>query len=107
MSREFDRAVAAEVRAEVARQGLSRSEVERMAGIESRTWSRYFVSVQRDMPLKVLVSVAQVLGVSTSELMARAEANMPQEPTDELIEGLSPAERREVARARRARGIDG
>lgn len=69
-------AVAAEVRAEVARQGLTRSEVVEKSGVNQRTYSRYFVRCDRSIPIDTLALVAQVLNISLGEILRRAEERL-------------------------------
>lgn len=98
MSREFQRAVAAEIKAEIARKGLRRTAIGGAVGIDPTTWGNYFVNVSRDVPLRIVTAVCEEIGVPFSEIVARAEAvAQPEEPTE--------AEERAVARARRRRGI--
>lgn len=96
VSREFDAAVAAEIRAEVARQGLARTAVGKAAGVDAKSWTRYFVNTERDIPLQVLSRVCDILGVRVSDIIERAESHVV--PADELMERLSPADRRAVAK---------
>lgn len=77
MRTKIEDALAAEVRAEIARKGLTRTEVAARAGVNPRTWSRYFASGNRDVPLQVLISACAALDVSVSEMFARAEASLP------------------------------
>lgn len=76
MSRELEQALADEIVAEVARQRYTATEMQRRTGIKSRTWQNYMVQRTRPIPLTVVYDVAAVLGLTGSELMARAEARV-------------------------------
>ena len=65
--------LAAEVRAEMARRRLTATAIQRDIGVSSTAWSTYFVQCTRDVPLSVVVGVAEHLGLSASELLRRAE----------------------------------
>jgi hypothetical protein len=102
-------ALAAEIRAEAAAQRITAKDMQRATGVSSSAWSNYFVACVRDVPIGVVIAVAEALGMTGSELLHRAEARAGQSPsTDpvdaELEAGLSPAARRAVERARAEAG---
>lgn len=72
-SSQFEQAVAAEVRAMAARKSLSHKEIQQRAGVEQRSFRRYFVECNRAIPVDVVLRVAEALGVSGSELFKAAE----------------------------------
>src|SRR5690349_1881109 len=60
VSSPFERAIADELLAEIARQRLLHREVQELAGVKSRAWSNYFIQRSRHIPMPVLESVARV-----------------------------------------------
>jgi hypothetical protein len=98
-------ALAAEVRAEMGRQNVKAAHIQRALGISSTAWGTYFVQCTRDVPITVVMAVADYLGVKTSELVLRAEQAYAHRPTDpitaELEAGLSKAGRRALEEGRR------
>lgn len=69
-------AVAGEVLAEAARQRISARQLAAEAGVSHSSWKRWFGDANRNLPLDALHAVADVLGVSASELLRRAEEQM-------------------------------
>ena len=72
-------ALAAEVRGELAAQGMRLEELEGRAGVEHTSMWRY-LSAKRAMPLDTLVAIAEGLGLSPSELLQRAEQRARRNP---------------------------
>lgn len=73
MTHGFRERVAAEVRAEIGRQGVTASSVSERADISRSALSRKLCGAA-DFTLEELVRVADVLNVPASALVARAEA---------------------------------
>ena len=96
MASTLDDAVASEIRAEIARRGLSRNDVALSAGINPRTWSRYFVKRDRDIPLSAIVAACSALGMPVTDLIDRAEAQLSNDP-DDLFAEMTPKHRARVA----------
>lgn len=70
----FTQYVAEQVRLEAMRREVdTQTEIARLAGISQPTAGRYFWSLEREIPLDVLLAVSKGLGVSLSELIRRAE----------------------------------
>ena len=72
----FEQAVGAEVRALAGRKNLSHKEIQQAAGVEQRSFRRYFVECNRAIPVDVVQRVAAALGVSTSDIFRAAEQAM-------------------------------
>ena len=88
-------AMAEEIRARLARMGphgRSRAWLEREAGISAPSYGRYFVKVQRAAPLSVIQAIANVLEMSTGELISLAEREAPKFEAD-LLPGATERER--------------
>lgn len=81
MDSALERALADEVLAEVARQRITATEMQRRTGIKSRTWANYFVNQSSRIPITAVNAVAETLGLRGSELMARAEQRAAQAGT--------------------------
>jgi len=98
------RALAAEVRAEMGRQNLKAAPIQRSLGISSTAWGTYFVQCSRDVPMSVVVGVAEYLGLPVSELLRRAEvtAESFESGTSMLEEMLSPRGRAALEKGRAA-----
>lgn len=62
----------AEIRGEIAAQGLKIGDLEEASGVERTSIWRYLKG-ERAMPLDVLVALADALRVDASELVQRAE----------------------------------
>ncbi|SEC89228.1 helix-turn-helix domain-containing protein [Arthrobacter woluwensis] len=65
-------AVAAQLRAEKAARSMSLDEIAQLSGVGKRTLQRY-LSGERQIPIDAMCDVAEALGLSPRELMARAE----------------------------------
>lgn len=75
--RRFERAVRAQLRAEIAAAGKKQNEVAREAGLQSSTLSRWLSDPEdRSFPVAATAAIAQVLGIPLSELMRRAQLRM-------------------------------
>lgn len=66
------RYLGAEIRGELAAQGLEINDLVQRSGVERTSLWRYLRG-DRPMPLDVLFSVAEALGMDASELVERAE----------------------------------
>lgn len=98
---EKQQALAAEVRAEMGRQNIKAAPIQRALNISSTAWGTYFVQCTRDVPISVVVAVAEFLGLTASELLRRAEATAATyPPADELEDGLSSSSRRALKKGR-------
>lgn len=102
------------VRAELALSGRTAKDAYTDLGISSTAWQTYFKRRTRDIPSRVLLDVADYLGMPLSELSARAEARAEvigspsvDRTTRELEAGLSRSGRRALERARREAGEGG
>lgn len=90
---------------EVKRQGMTAKALQAAAGINDKTYRRYFVAGERHIPIDQVEPVANALGVPLSTLVARAEAAVREiQATDAAkaageIKGLTPAERADLERA--------
>jgi len=102
-------ALAAEIRAESAAQRISAKDMQKAIGVSSSAWSNYFVACTRDVPMGVVVAVAEALGMTGSELLRRAEGRAAHiDPVArELEDGLSASGRRALEQARRELGVAG
>ena len=99
-------ALAAEVRAEMGRQNLKAAPIQRALGISSTAWGSYFVQCTSDVKLSTISAVAEYLGLTTSELLRRAEVTAEtMAPVDDLEAGLSPSSRRALERGRAEHGV--
>lgn len=88
--------VADVIRDEAERQGIwSQAEISRLSGVPAPTIRRYFFTMEREPTIDVVASVAHALGMSTSELFRRVEADDTEAPDEE------PAR---VVKAKRAAG---
>jgi hypothetical protein len=100
-------ALAAEIRAEAAAQQITAKDMQTAIGVSSSAWSNYFVARTRDVPMSVVVAVAEVLGMTASELLRRAEARASVDPASvsrtraELEAGLTRSGRRALEQARK------
>lgn len=94
-------ALAAEVRAEMGRQNIKAAPIQRALGISSTAWGTYFVQCTRDVPMSVVVSVAEFLGLAPSELLRRAELAQPAATLEQHItRQLSPEAQEQVRKAK-------
>jgi hypothetical protein len=97
------RALAAEVRAEMGKQQVKASALQKALGISSTAWGTYFVQCTRDVPVSVIFGVAEHLGMTGSELLRRAEVASADAPTTTMAQleaMLSPAARQVVEEER-------
>jgi transcriptional regulator with XRE-family HTH domain len=69
------RALAAEIRALMSRRDMTHSELAYAAGVSPSAYRTYFRTYTRDVPMKVLIAIADVLDVRASMLLAAAEAS--------------------------------
>jgi hypothetical protein len=99
-------ALAAEIRAEAAAQRITAKQLQKTVNVSSSAWANYFNTCTRDVPMGVVVSVAEALGMTGSELLQRAEARASLDSpsvsraTAELEAGLSRSGRRALEQAR-------
>lgn len=73
-ARAVQRALAAEIRAEMARQNLTHKALREAAGISASAYRTHFRVFARDLPMSEYLAVCDVLGVSAGDVMARALA---------------------------------
>lgn len=94
------RAMAAEIRALLGYRNRSQAWLQREAGVPAPTWRKYFTegAIERDVPMRVVRNIAEVLGVSAGELVTKAEDEAPRFMVDD-IKGISDAERSELRAA--------
>ena len=95
---ELQYALAAEIHGEMKAQRMTAIEIQRRTGIKQASWTNWFVTVKRPVAVSTVVLVAEALGLSTSELLRRAEVRVAQSPRvdpieAELLEGMSPRAR--------------
>ena len=76
----------------MGRQNIKAAPIQRALGISSTAWGTYFVQCTRDVPISVVQAVAEYLGLTGSELLARAESST----IAKLEANLSPAGREVV-----------
>lgn len=76
----------------------SHKDLQERTGIKDKTFRRYFVAGERHIPVNELKRVADELGLSLSELIARAEASMRRLDPADLIKG-TPEEIEEIRAA--------
>lgn len=77
----LDKALAVQIRVELADKGLDQKDLADQVGINRVTMSHY-MTTKRSMPMPTFVKVAEVLGLTPSALMVRAEARIqPEEQT--------------------------
>lgn len=84
----------------MGRQNIKAAPIQRALGISSTAWGTYFVQCSRDVPISVVVAVAEFLGLTASELLRRAEAAPTFRAADELEDGLSASSRRALEKGR-------
>lgn len=71
-------AVAAEVRAEIAAQGLTNVEVARRMGMNRETFQRY-VNMKRGIDTAIIDAIGEALRIDPAELMARGVRRLERE----------------------------
>lgn len=72
----YESALADEILAEAKRKRLSHKYLQSVTETPQRTWGNYFVQKRNAIPSRLVFQIAQVLGVSASELIRRAEASV-------------------------------
>lgn len=97
-------ALAAEIRAEMAAQRITATEMQRRTGIKHASWRNWMVTASRPVPYPQVVAVCDVLGLPVSEIVRRAEARAesappPEQIADQLIATLPADAQRDIARA--------
>jgi hypothetical protein len=105
-------ALAAEIRAEMAAQRITATEMQRRTGIKHASWRNYFVTASRPAPFPEIDAVCAELGVPTSEMIRRGEARLGQSApstVDPRLAGMMSPETRalveeQIARSRAERG---
>lgn len=70
----LESALAAEVRAEMGRKLLNNKDLAASVDVSLKMWRRYFVDGDAHIPTHVLGHAADALGLSLTELAARAES---------------------------------
>lgn len=68
-------AIAIQIKAEMAAQDWKQSDLANASGIPTSTLHRYLAGA-RDIPLPVFVDICQALGLSITELVARAQRRL-------------------------------
>ena len=69
----MQRAIRAQIKAEIAVRNLKQNDVAASAGLYSSTMSRYLRDSKPDMPLAALGAIAKALGLSIVTIVQRAE----------------------------------
>ena len=105
-------ALAAEIRAEMAAQRITATEMQQRTGIKHASWRNWLVTAVRPVPYPELEAVCDVLGVNLSEMLRRAEVRaVARSPLDagtaQLEAMLTDRTRRDVDEARRKEGGSG
>lgn len=75
----LERALIAQIRAEIAAAGMSQGKVASAVGIEPATLSRY-MSGKRALPLQTFLDISSTLGVPAANLMRLAEERARRDP---------------------------
>lgn len=110
----WQQALADVVRAELALADRTAKDAYTSLGLSSTAWQTYFKKQNRDIPSRVLLALADYLGMSLSELMRKTEAReadlMRARPASstraELEAGLSKRGRRAVEEGRRTAAVE-
>jgi hypothetical protein len=97
-------AFAAEVLAEVARQGRTHKEVQATSGIRPRTWSGYFVQRDVTIPFPAMEKVSDALGVDLEVLLRRAREQLADDASH-AARARAALDRATPAAQRRARNL--
>jgi transcriptional regulator with XRE-family HTH domain len=71
----LESALATQIKVELVERGMDQKTLAELVGIHPVTLTKYMKN-QRSMPLPVLISVADALGLSPRVLMERAEARL-------------------------------
>ena len=74
----LDKALATQIKVELADHGMEQKDLADQVGINRVTMSHY-MTCKRSMPMPTFVRVAEVLGLTPSVLMGRAEARIQPE----------------------------
>jgi transcriptional regulator with XRE-family HTH domain len=75
--KEVQRALRAQIRAEIGRAGLRPADIARKAGMHTSTLSRYLNDAEdRGLPYNILNDIAEALGLPVNELIVRAERSL-------------------------------
>lgn len=103
MDRALQRALASEVRGELARRDppVTAKAAAEAIGISETAWQTYFKKMNRDVPMRVLVDLADFLGVPLWRMIQSAEeraASSWEDVADQALADLPPAARAEVER---------
>jgi hypothetical protein len=101
MNRE-QRALAAEVRAEMGAQNAKASHIQEALGVSSTAWGTWFVQCTRDVPMSAVYGVANYLGLTPDELMRRAAVRMAAMPEDDPLTPRTAAGKAAVEAGRKA-----
>ena len=81
---QIERAVRAQIRAEIAAKGLKQADIARIAGIHTSTLSRLLNDEEdRPLPMKFLAEMATALGLSPHVIAERAERRINDEELEE------------------------
>jgi hypothetical protein len=99
---EKQRALAAEVRAEMGRQKVTAAAIQRALDLSSSAWGTYFVQCTRDVPLSVINGVAEYLGLTGGELMRRADEAIAAMPMEQRLAAMLTPKAREAVEQGRA-----
>lgn len=76
----LDKALALQLKVEMAERGMEQKELADKVGINKVTMSHY-MTCKRSMPMPTFVKVAEALGLTPSALLGRAEARI--QPTEQ------------------------
>lgn len=101
-SQRVERALIAEIVAEMERQRYTNRAMQQRTGIRPRTWSNY-KDGSSPIPTSAVYAIAAVLGLSGSELYRRAEARAaapvdPEQIAAAALAQLSPEAQAEIAK---------
>lgn len=75
----LERALIAQIRAEIAAAGISQGKVADAVGIERATLSRY-MSSKRALPLQTFLDISSTLGIPAADIMRMAEERARRDP---------------------------
>lgn len=68
------RAIAAEIRAEMARQNLTHAELIRRSGVSQSAYRYYLRTFERDLPMPALLALCDALDMPAADVLERAIA---------------------------------
>lgn len=74
----LEAAISMQIKVELVERNMDQKDLADAVGIERATLSRYMTN-RRPMPMAIFFTIAEVFGLSPRELMARAEARIPQQ----------------------------